>query len=65
MRECVFDNQELADKAVELFAEKGWKLACVSNLGLRPGLMRYTFLPASAFKDSEEPGQTPPESEAQ
>ena len=63
MRECVFDNQELADKAVELFAEKGWKLACISNLGLRPGLMRYTFLPASVFKESEESAKASSESE--
>lgn len=54
MQVCVFDSEETAALAVKMFAEKGYRVACVSNTGLSAGMWRYTFLPNSAFTDSTD-----------
>jgi hypothetical protein len=56
MKEAVFDasNEALIEEAIQRFAEKGYQVACTSNAGLRPGLVRITWLPDSAFKETSD-----------
>jgi len=42
-------SEEEFDKVVNEKEVEGLRLACMSNCGLPPGVVRLTFLPASSF----------------
>lgn len=51
------DDELEFEKAKKEMKEKGFKLASISNAGLKHPTVRLTFLPDSAFKNSSYDGK--------
>ena len=55
MKEAVFDlkDEALIEDAIRRFEEKGWKVACTSNLNVPENCIRITWLPKSCFTEEK------------
>lgn len=53
MKTLIVDSFEEIEKAKQEMAEKGYKLAAISNAGMPKGIFRLTFLPKEAFMQGD------------
>lgn len=52
MKTIIVSSEDEAAAAQKKMLEEGYRVASVSNTGLAPGKARITFLPHSAFEET-------------